>query len=74
MRLIEVIPGAATGAAPARRSPRWAAAARAIAAAAGLAMAPRSRQQVFRAVHQRAAPAVASWLEVLGDITVEEFR
>eukprot|EP00969_Alexandrium_andersonii_P016569 725504-Alexandrium_andersonii.AAC.1 len=37
-------------------------------------MVPRSWQQVFRAVHQRAAPAAASWSEVLGDITVEEFR
>eukprot|EP00969_Alexandrium_andersonii_P134837 5965312-Alexandrium_andersonii.AAC.1 len=63
MRLIECIPGAVNGAAPARRSPRWAEAARAIAAAAGLAIAPRSWQQVFRAVHMRAAPAAACWAE-----------
>eukprot|EP00969_Alexandrium_andersonii_P316514 13982257-Alexandrium_andersonii.AAC.1 len=63
MKLIDAIPGAVNGAAPARRSPRWTAAARAIAAAAGLAMAPRSWQQMFRAVHQRAAPAAATWLQ-----------
>eukprot|EP00969_Alexandrium_andersonii_P314524 13894082-Alexandrium_andersonii.AAC.1 len=74
MRLIEAIPGAVNGAAPARRSPRWAAAARAIAAAASLAVAPRSWQQVYRAVHLRAAPAVATWLQVPGDSSVTEFR
>eukprot|EP00969_Alexandrium_andersonii_P231456 10221921-Alexandrium_andersonii.AAC.1 len=37
-------------------------------------MAPRSWQQLFRAVHQRAAPAAATWHQVLGDITAEEFR
>eukprot|EP00969_Alexandrium_andersonii_P174226 7703291-Alexandrium_andersonii.AAC.1 len=73
MRLIDAIPGAVNGATPARRSPRWATAAHAIAAAAGLAMAPRSWQQLFRAVHQRAAPAAATWHQVLGDITTEEF-
>eukprot|EP00969_Alexandrium_andersonii_P363800 15462696-Alexandrium_andersonii.AAC.1 len=36
-------------------------------------MAPRSWQQ-SRAVHQRAAPAAATWLQALGDITVDEFR
>eukprot|EP00969_Alexandrium_andersonii_P011938 520521-Alexandrium_andersonii.AAC.1 len=37
-------------------------------------MAPHSWQQMFRAVHQWAAPAAATWLQVLGDITVNEFR
>eukprot|EP00969_Alexandrium_andersonii_P283631 12539169-Alexandrium_andersonii.AAC.1 len=60
MKLIERIPGAANGATPARRSPCWAAAARAVAAAASLVVAPRSRQQVYRAVHLKAAPAAAA--------------
>eukprot|EP00969_Alexandrium_andersonii_P357998 15450050-Alexandrium_andersonii.AAC.1 len=74
MRLLGAIPGADYGAAPARRSPRWATAARAMAAAAELAAVPRSWQQVCRAIHLKAAPAAATWQEVLGDITVAEFR
>eukprot|EP00969_Alexandrium_andersonii_P015705 687209-Alexandrium_andersonii.AAC.1 len=45
MGLIEAIPGAVNGTAPSRRSPRWGAAARAVAAAASLATAPCSWQQ-----------------------------
>eukprot|EP00969_Alexandrium_andersonii_P348595 15414145-Alexandrium_andersonii.AAC.1 len=61
MRLTDAIPGAVNGAAPARRSPRWTAAARAIATAARLAVAPRSWQQVYRAARFPASPAVATW-------------
>eukprot|EP00969_Alexandrium_andersonii_P245090 10831422-Alexandrium_andersonii.AAC.1 len=53
---------------------RWVATAQAIAAAAALAAAPRSWQEVRRAAHLKAAPSSASWQEVLGDITVPEFR
>eukprot|EP00969_Alexandrium_andersonii_P141434 6254300-Alexandrium_andersonii.AAC.1 len=37
-------------------------------------MAPRSWQQVYRAAHLRAAPAAATWSQVLGDVSVTEFR
>eukprot|EP00969_Alexandrium_andersonii_P300888 13302237-Alexandrium_andersonii.AAC.1 len=74
MSIRSLLFGAANGTAPLRRSPEWAAARREIAAIAGLRRPPRSRQQLFRTIHERPALASAAWEQVLGDITPAELR
>eukprot|EP00969_Alexandrium_andersonii_P091416 4035408-Alexandrium_andersonii.AAC.1 len=74
MSLRSLLFGAANGTAPLRRSPEWAALRREIAAAAGLRQPPRSRQQLCRVIHERPAPAVATWAQILGAVTPAELR